>query len=92
MRPEGRRHAVRIALLAGLLLHTVAVLGAWATWGEFGRGNLLAWIDFPASLAFMHLDGTPLLLWSLAAGGLQWAVIAALLALLLGVAARARQR
>ena len=46
---------------------------AWGTWGEFGRGNLLAWIDFPVSLAYLHLDGTPLLLWSLAAGGLQWA-------------------
>jgi hypothetical protein len=92
MTPRPIHHAVRTALIAGFLLHTVTVLVAWMTWGEFGRGNLLAWIDFPASLAFMHLDGTPLLLWSLAAGGLQWAVIAALLAMFLGVAARARRR
>lgn len=85
-------HAVRTALIAGILLHTVTALGVWATWGEFGRGNLLAWIDFPASLAFMHLDGPPLLFWSLLAGGLQWAVIAALLSFFLGRAARDRRR
>ena len=79
-------------LIFGVLLHTATALGVWATWGEFGRGNVLAWIDFPASLAFLHLDGTPMLLWSLVAGGLQWAIIAALLAFSLGWAARARQR
>jgi hypothetical protein len=91
MTPQRVRHAVRNALLIGILLHTVTALGVWATWGEFGRGNVLAWIDFPASLAFLHLDGTPMLLWSLAAGGLQWAIIAALLTLFLGWASRARQ-
>jgi hypothetical protein len=84
-------HPNRAAMIAGFLLHTVTVLGVWKTWGEFGRGNVLAWIDFPVSLAFMHLDGRPLLLWSLAAGGVQWAVIAALLTLSLGWAARARK-
>jgi hypothetical protein len=49
-------------------------------------------MDFPVSLFFMHLDGPPLLLWSLAAGGTQWAVVAGLLTLALGWAARARQR
>lgn len=87
-----RHHPGRAALLAGLLLHTATALTVWMTWGEFGRGNVLAWIDFPVSLAFMHLDGPPLLLWSLAAGGLQWAAIAGLLTLSLGWAARARQR
>jgi hypothetical protein len=86
-----RHHPNRAAMLAGFLLHTATVFGVWETWGEFGRGNVLAWIDFPVSLAFMHLDGRPLLLWSLAAGGLQWAVIAALLTLSLGWAARARK-
>jgi hypothetical protein len=86
------RHAVRTAVLFGVLLHSVAIFAVWKTWGAFGRGNLLAWIDFPASLAFLHLDGTPLLLWSLAAGGLQWAIIAALLSFFLGRAARGRPR
>jgi hypothetical protein len=80
------------AAVAGFLLHAVMVLGVWKTWGEFGRGNVIAWTDFPTSLAFMQLDGTPMLLWSLLAGGLQWAAIAALLTLSLGWAARARRR
>jgi hypothetical protein len=87
-----RRHPGRAGLLAGFLLHTATVLGVWKTWGEFGRGNVIAYMDFPVSLFFMHLDGPPLLLWSLAAGGAQWAVIAWLLTLSLGWAARARQR
>ncbi len=90
LHPSGR--AARTAAVVGFLLHTVTTLVAWWTWGEFGRGNLLAWIDFPASLAYLHLDGIPLLLWSLAAGGLQWAIIAALLTLSLGRAARGRGR
>jgi hypothetical protein len=84
--------AARAAALVGFLLHAVTVLVAWWTWGEFGRGNLLAWTDFPVSLAYLHLDGTPLILCSLVAGGLQWAIIAALLTLALGRAARARGR
>jgi hypothetical protein len=82
LRPSGR--AARIAFIAGFLLHTLAALTAWWTWSSFGRGNVLAWIDFPVSLAFLHLDGRPLLLWSLLAGGLQWGAIAALLSLFLG--------
>lgn len=88
LRPSGR--AALKAALAILVLHTVIALGVWKTWGEFGRGNVIAWIDFPTSLAYLHLDGTPMLLWSLAAGGLQWAVIAWLLTLSLGWATRAR--
>ena len=87
-----RHHPGRAALLAGFLLHTATALLVWKTWGELGRGNLIAYMDFPVSLFFMHLDGLPLLLWSLAAGGAQWAVIAGLLTLSLGWAARARQR
>jgi hypothetical protein len=82
LRPSGR--AARIALIIGFLLHTIAALTAWFTWSSFGRGNVLAWIDFPVSVAFLHLDGRPLLLWSLLAGGLQWGAIAALLSLFLG--------
>jgi hypothetical protein len=44
--------------------------------------------DFPFSLAYLHLDGAPLLTWSLLAGGLQCAVIAALLSLWLGSTVR----
>ena len=82
LRPSGR--AARIAFIAGFLLHTLAALTAWLTWSNFGRGNVLAWIDFPISLAFLHLDGKPLLFWSFLAGGLQWGAIAALLSLFLG--------
>ena len=89
LHPSGR--AARTASLVGFLLHTVTTLVAWSTWGEFGRGNLLAWTDFPVSLAYLHLDGPPLLLCSLVVGGLQWAAIAALLTLSLGRAARARR-
>ena len=90
LHPSGR--AARTAALVGFLLHCVTTLLAWWTWGEFGRGYVLAWIDFPISLFFMHLDGPPLLRWSLAAGGAQWAVIAWLLTLFLGSAVRMRQR
>jgi hypothetical protein len=82
LRPSGR--AARIALIIGFLLHTIAALTAWFTWSSFGRANVLAWIDFPVSVALLRLDGGPLLFWSLLAGGLQWGAIAALLSLFLG--------
>jgi hypothetical protein len=82
LRPSGRAGVA--ALVVGFLLHTVTALAVWRTWGNLGRGNVLAWIDLPISLAYLHLDGKPLLIWSLIAGGLQWAVIAALLTLWLG--------
>ena len=78
------RRAAGAAMIVGFLLHTVTAILAWRTWGSLGRGNVLAWIDFPVSLAYLHLDGTPLLTWSLLAGGLQWAAIAALLSIWLG--------
>lgn len=82
LRPSGR--AASYASLAGFLLHTVVVFLVWRTWGDIGRGNVLTWIDFPVSLAFLDLDDTPFLTASLLAGGLQWAGIAALLTLFLG--------
>jgi hypothetical protein len=82
LRPPARARVA--AAVAGLLLHTVTALWVWRSWGEFGRSNVIAWIDFPVSLAYLHLDGPPLLSWSLALGGLQWAGIAAFLAFLLG--------
>lgn len=84
------RRAGLAALIIGFLLHTVTALAVWRTWGTFGRGNVLAWIDFPVSLAYVHLDGGPLLTCSLIAGGLQWGVITALLSLWLGSTARER--
>jgi hypothetical protein len=89
LHPSGR--AARTAALVGFLLHTFTTLVAWWTWSEFGRSNLIAWTDLPVSLAYLHLDGTPMLLCSLVVGGLQWAAVAALLTLVLGRASRGRQ-
>jgi hypothetical protein len=82
------RRAAGSAMIVGFLLHTVTAVLVWRTWGTIGRGNVLTWIDFPVSLAYLHLDGAPFLTWSLAAGGLQWALIAALLSLWLGSTVR----
>lgn len=84
------RRAAFGAAIIGFLLHTLSVLWVWWTWGLFGRGNVISWLDFPVSLTYMHLDGEPLLVSSLVGGGLQWALIAALAATLLGLAARRR--
>jgi hypothetical protein len=84
------RRAATIALVGSFLLHTLAVLWAWRSWGTFGRGGVLAWIDFPSSLLYLHFQGGRLLAWSLAAGGLQWAAIGAALSLALGRSARPR--
>ncbi|MFL6193747.1 MAG: hypothetical protein ACJ75H_06220 [Thermoanaerobaculia bacterium] len=91
MSPRPSRRAVLAAMIIGLVLHTVTVLAVWKTWGAFGRGNVLAWIDFPSSLAYLHLDGSPMLLWSLLLGGLQWGVITALLTWFLGLTVRDRE-
>lgn len=88
MRPS--RRAMTAAAIAGFLLHTGMALWVWRTWGYFGRGNVIAWMDFPASLAYLHLEGTPMLTWCLIAGGLQWAGIAALLTFFLGRTLKAR--
>jgi hypothetical protein len=71
-----------------LLLHALAVLWVWRFWGGFGRGGVLAWIDFPSSLAYLRLRGGAKLAWSLLIGGLQWAVFGAGLSLLFGTSAR----
>lgn len=88
LRPS--RRAALAALIIGFLLHTATALAVWRTWGLFERSNLLVWIDFPVGLAYLHLDGGPFLAWSLAAGGLQWAAITALLTLWLGSTVRER--
>lgn len=83
--------AVLAAVIIGVAVHTVTVLRAWSSWGYFGRANLLTWMDFPVSLAYLDLEGDALLGWSLVAGGLQWAAIAALLTLWVGSTARRRR-
>lgn len=88
MKPS-RRAITRTAVIA-FLLHTATVLWVWSHWDLIGRGNVLSLLDLPSSFAYMHLDGTPLLTWSLLAGGLQWAAVGALLAFLVGQAARRR--
>lgn len=82
MKPS--RRAVLAAAILGAIFHTLTVLSVWQSWDYFGRANLVTWMDFPVSLTFLHLDGNPMLAWSLVAGGLQWAAIAALLTVWLG--------
>ena len=83
-----KRHILLRAALTGVVLHTLTVLWIWQTRDTFSRGNILVWLDLPASLAYLELAGTRLLVWSLLAGGLQWAGIAAGLTWLVGRAAR----
>jgi len=78
------RRALRHAAIAVFCLHVVIALFAWRSWGRFGRGNILVWMDFPASLAFLQMTGGKLLAASLLLGGLQWAVVGALLTYVLG--------
>ena len=82
------RRALRHAALAVFGIHLVIALFAWSSWGRFGRGNILVWMDFPASLAFLDLTGGRLVVASLLLGGLQWAAIGALLAWIVGRSAR----
>jgi hypothetical protein len=85
-RGRGWRAAV-FAAAGSLLLHGAAVLWVWHS-GGFGRVGVLAWIDFPSSLAYLRPRGGAKLAWSLLLGGLQWAVLGAGLSLLFGRAAR----
>jgi hypothetical protein len=79
---------VALAAAGSFLLHALAVLWVWRSWGGFGRGGVLAWIDFPSSLAYLRLRGGEKLAWSLAIGGLQWAAFGAALSLVFGRSAR----
>jgi hypothetical protein len=80
--------ALRHAFLGVFFLHTLTVFWVWRSWGGFGRGNVLIWMDFPASLAFLQLTGRHLLLGSFLAGGLEWGLIGVALTYFLGRAAR----
>lgn len=79
---------MRHAAVAAFLLHLAAALWVWNTWSGFGRGNVLVWMDFPSSLAFLQLRGRWLLAGSVLVGGLEWAVVAGLLTYFLGRSAR----
>lgn len=89
--PMSPRRAPVAPLVIGFVLHTVTVLWVWQTWGYFGRANVLSWIDFPVSLAYLHVEGDAMLSWSLVLGGVQWAVFTAGLTLLIGRVARQRR-
>jgi len=73
------RRALGRGLLAGALLHTIAV--AWVAWHWTPalRGTVLTLIDLPLSLFFGAAAGGREILWSLLLGGVQWALIAGLL-------------
>ena len=82
------RRAVRHAAVLVFCLHLVIALLAWSSWGRFGRGNILVWMDFPVSLAFLRLTGGGFLAASLVLGGLQWAAAGSLLTYVLGRSVR----
>jgi hypothetical protein len=82
------RRAAAIAAVASFLLHGAALLWTWRSVGFLGRRNVLTWVDFPVSLAYLERQPSELLLWSLLLGGLQWAAIGGLLTLLIGKSAR----
>jgi hypothetical protein len=84
------RRAIRKASLAAVLIHTIVVLSVWHNWGEFGRGTVLFWMDFPVSLLYSHLEDPEFLTGSLLVGGLQWMLLGAALTYLLGRSARDR--
>jgi hypothetical protein len=76
--------AVRHAALAGFVIHTLGALWVWHNWGAFGASNLLLWMDFPLSLAYLGAGGKTLLTLSLGIGGLEWAAVCALIAYFVG--------
>ena len=74
----------RRAALAGLLLHTIAVLWLWARWDPGLRGAWMIWVDLPLSLLWVGLSGGALLAVSLVVGGLWWGALSAGLTLAIG--------
>jgi hypothetical protein len=91
--PKSRaRRAATLAAVAAFVLHTVTVTFVFWSWGFFGRGNVITWLDFPVSLLYLQWTDERLLLWSVVAGGIQWTLVAALLTYWLGLAVRRRAR
>ena len=85
------RMMTRRGLLVGFLLHTLAAAWVFYHWGPGLRGGVLAWMDFPVSLAYLGLHGRSLLVASLVVGGAWWGVLAALLHRALGAVASPRR-
>jgi hypothetical protein len=81
------RGPLRAAFIWGVLLHSLAALWIWSSYGGT-RALVLFWADFPASLAYAGVSGRGFLAASLLAGGLLWGAIAAALAALVGRLAR----
>lgn len=86
-----RRRILFACAAIAAALHTLAVLWTWLAWMPGVRGTWLVWLDLPISLLYMHLVGGSLLARSLLLGGLQWAFTGALVAWLVGWAARRRR-
>jgi hypothetical protein len=84
------RTPARAAALAAFLLHGVAVVWVRLAWGPGVRGGVVAWMDFPVSLAYGGLPEPGFFAASLLAGGALWAAAAAGLARLVGRVARGR--
>ena len=85
-----RRTPARAAALAAFLLHAVAVVWVRLAFAPGVRGGLVAWMDFPVSLAYGALPEAGFFVASLVAGGALWAAAAAGLAHLVGRLARGR--
>jgi hypothetical protein len=79
-----------VTAVLALLLHTLAVLWIWRTWGLGLRGGWLVWMDLPVSLFYLGARDGALLAASLVLGGIQWAVAGALLSKLIAAVTRAR--
>lgn len=86
-RRESAARAAAFAAGGSFLLHAAAVLWVWHDVG-LGRAGVLAWIDFPSSLAYLRPRAGARIVWSLLLGGLQWGVLGAVLSLIVGRAAR----
>jgi hypothetical protein len=86
------RLATRRGVVAGFLLHALAAAWVFAHWGPGLRGGVLAWMDFPVSLGYLGLSGTPLLVASLLVGGAWWGLLGAVLSRALGAVVAPRRR
>jgi hypothetical protein len=83
------RNAIRHAAFAGFAIHTLAALWVWHTWGAIAP-TLLVWMSLPASLAYWGTVGKSLLGLALLFGGLEWALLASLVAWSVGRSLRRR--
>ena len=84
MEPGQKRKIAVGSLVAGFLLHALAVALAWGGWGSAGRGLVLVWLDFPLSLLWLGTSSGTMLLLSLLVGGAWWALLTSVLSSWLG--------